>query len=148
MSLPAAAVDAVVSTIGLTLVIGPADSMAAGCFIDAAAAILFRLDVPYVIAVTLLIQDVPAWSLSGVSGLQAVMLYALPQQNGALDPAVLGRFAGDRTLLVFDRVTGHLRARLAAAAKPPAQRLVAVVLCGRPPGAGAGGTAARLYVPR
>lgn len=61
---------------------------------------------------------------------------------------VLGGLIGDGIPPVLDRVTGRLRAQPTAAAKLPAQRVVAVVLCSCPAGAGAGGTAALLDVPR
>jgi len=124
--------------------------MAAGRSADAAGTILARLNVPYTIAAPLLIQDVAGWTAGGVSGLQAAVLYALPELDGAAEAVVLGGLVGDRILLVPDRLrrlTGRLRARLGAAAKARRDRVVAVVLYGYPPGAGAAGTAALLDVP-
>jgi len=117
-------VDAVVNTIGFPLVGGPAGSMAAGRRVDVAAEILESMDVPYLVAAPLLIQDDASWRRDGVQGLQQVsqpcrnhtgphlwrhtygtlmgphetpptpmgppqvVLYALPELDGAVDTVV------------------------------------------------------------
>ena len=68
---------------------GPAGSMAAGRRVDAAAVILSAMDVPYLVAAPLLIQDDASWRRDGVQGLQQVVLYALPELDGAVDTVVL-----------------------------------------------------------
>ena len=98
-------VDAVVNTIGFPLVGGPAGSMAAGRRVDVAAAILRELDVPYLVAAPLLIQDDASWRRDGVQGLQQVVLYALPELDGAVDTVVLGGLEGDEIKLDPERVT-------------------------------------------
>ena len=78
------------------------------------------------------------------------MLYSLPELDGAIDTVPLGGLVGDNIFLVRERVRRlcarisrwvHLR-RTAAA-----QRKVAMLLYGFPPGVGATGTAALLNVP-
>lgn len=109
----AATVDAVVNTIGFPLVGGPAGSMEAGRNVPVAQQLLSQLDVPYIVAAPLLLQDLVSWKRDGVQGLQSVVLYALPELDGAIDTVVLGGLAGDRIGLVPERVR-KLAARLKA----------------------------------
>ena len=125
-------------------------SMAAGRRVDVAAEILHALDVPYLVAAPLLIQDDASWRREGVQGLQQVVLYALPELDGAVDTVVLGGLKGDDIVLDSERVdklaqrlNGWIRLR----AKPPEQRRLALLLYGFPPNVGATGTAALLDVP-
>ena len=146
----AAEVDAIVSTIGFPLVGGPAGSMEAGRREEVAQRILQAKNVPYVVAAPLLIQDIHSWTRQGIGGLQGVVLYALPELDGAIDPVPLGGLVGDRIHLIPERVkrlTGRLKAWIALRRKPLAQRRLAIVLYGFPPGYGATGTAALLHVP-
>lgn len=146
----AVAVDAIVSTIGFPLVGGPAGSMEAGRREEVAQRILRAKDVPYVVAAPLLIQDLHSWTRQGVGGLQSVVLFALPELDGAIDPVPLGGLVGDRILLIPERLrrlTGRLNAWIALRRKPAAERRLAIVLYGFPPGYGATGTAALLNVP-
>lgn len=143
-------VDAIVSTIGFPLVGGPAGSMEAGRREEVAQRILRAKDVPYVVAAPLLIQDLHSWTRQGIGGLQSVVLFALPELDGAIDPVPLGGLVGDRILLIPERLrrlTGRLNAWIALRRKPVAERRVAIVLYGFPPGYGATGTAALLQVP-
>mmetsp|Transcript_24668 Transcript_24668/g.97881 ORF Transcript_24668/g.97881 Transcript_24668/m.97881 type:complete len:1448 (-) Transcript_24668:96-4439(-) len=144
-------VDAVVNAIGFPLVGGPAGSMKAGRDATAAADILGRLDVPYVVAAPLLLQTLTDWQRSGVSGLQSVVLYALPELDGATDAVVLGGLAGDTVAVVPERarrLARRLKRRIALRETPVAEKKVAVVVYGYPPNVGAVGTAALLNVPR
>lgn len=146
----AVAVDAIVSTIGFPLVGGPAGSMEAGRREEVAQRILRAKDVPYVVAAPLLIQDLHSWTRQGIGGLQSVVLFALPELDGAIDPVPLGGLVGDRIYLIperLKRLTGRLNGWIALRRKPPAERRVAIVLYGFPPGYGATGTAALLHVP-
>lgn len=146
----AVAVEAIVSTIGFPLVGGPAGSMEAGRREEVAQRILRAKNVPYVVAAPLLIQDLHSWTRQGIGGLQSVVLFALPELDGAIDPVPLGGLVGDRLYLIperLKRLTGRLNAWIALRRKLPAQRRVAIVLYGFPPGYGATGTAALLQVP-
>jgi len=146
----AVAVDAIVSTIGFPLVGGPAGSMQAGRREEVAQRILCAKDVPYVVAAPLLIQDLHSWTRQGIGGLQSVVLFALPELDGAIDPVPLGGLVGDRIYLIperLKRLTGRLNGWIALRRKSPAERRVAIVLYGFPPGYGATGTAALLQVP-
>ena len=143
-------VDAIVSTIGFPLVGGPAGSMEAGRREEVAQRILRAKDVPYVVAAPLLIQDLHSWTRQGIGGLQSVVLFALPELDGAIDPVPLGGLVGDRIYLIperLKRLTGRLNSWIALRRKPAAERRVAIVLYGFPPGYGATGTAALLQVP-
>ncbi|MBE9062260.1 magnesium chelatase subunit H [cf. Phormidesmis sp. LEGE 11477] len=150
LSSRAVKVDAIVSTIGFPLVGGPAGSMEAGRQVAVAKRILAAKNVPYVVSAPLLIQDVHSWTRQGIGGLQSVVLYALPELDGAIDPVPLGGLVGDRIYLVPERVkrlTGRLNQWITLRQKPLAERKLAVILYGFPPGYGATGTAALLNVP-
>jgi len=170
LSADAVNVDAVVSTIGFPLVGGPAGSMEGARQAELAKEILLAKNVPYFVAAPLLIQDVKAWFEQGIGGLQSVVLYALPELDGAIDAIPLGGLCcGDkefcnsqRDLANCPREAGEIRLveeRLSALTtritkwtnlrkKAPRDRKVAVVLYGYPPGIGATGTAALLNVPQ
>jgi magnesium chelatase subunit H len=79
-----------------------------------------------------------------------VVLFALPELDGAIDPVPLGGLVGDRILLVPERLrrlTGRLNAWIRLRRTPASERRLAIVLYGFPPGYGATGTAALLNVP-
>ncbi|CAK6692435.1 cobaltochelatase subunit CobN [Synechococcus sp. CBW1107] len=146
----AVAVDAIVSTIGFPLVGGPAGSMEAGRREEVAQRILRAKNVPYLVSAPLLIQDLHSWTRQGIGGLQSVVLFALPEMDGAIDPVPLGGLVGDRIYLIPDRLrrlTGRLKAWIVLRRKPASERRLAIVLYGFPPGYGATGTAALLNVP-
>lgn len=151
LSSDAVPVDAIVSTIGFPLVGGPAGSMEAGRQVDVAKRILSAKNVPYIVAAPLLIQDIHSWTRKGIGGLQSVVLYALPELDGAIDAVPLGGLVGDDIYLVperMQRLTGRLKRWIALRKTPPSQRKIAIILYGFPPGYGAVGTAALLNVPR
>ena len=151
LSEEAVRVDAIVSTIGFPLVGGPAGSMEAGRQTEVAVRILTAKNVPYFVSAPLLIQDIHSWTRQGVGGLQSVVLYALPELDGAIDPVPLGGLVGEDIYLVPERVQrliGRVKSWVALRQKPMAERKVAIVLYGFPPGYGATGTAALLNVPQ
>jgi magnesium chelatase subunit H len=151
LSPEAAEVDAIVSTLGFPLVGGPAGSMEAGRQVEVAKRILSAKNVPYIVAAPLLVQDIHSWTRQGIGGLQSVVLYALPELDGAIDPVPLGGLVGDKIYLIPERVqrlTGRLKRWIALRRKPPAERKIAIILYGFPPGYGATGTAALLNVPK
>ncbi|NEQ73457.1 MAG: magnesium chelatase subunit H [Okeania sp. SIO2C9] len=151
LSPEAVEVDAVVSTIGFPLVGGPAGSMEAGRQVEVSQRILTAKNVPYFVAAPLLIQDIYSWTRQGVGGLQSVVLYALPELDGAIDPVPLGGLVGEDIYLIPERVkrlTGRVKNWIKLRQTPPAERKIAVILYGFPPGYGATGTAALLNVPR
>jgi magnesium chelatase subunit H len=144
-------VDAIVNTIGFPLVGGPAGSMAAGRNVDIAAKLLKDMDVPYIVASPLLLQSIPQWKQNGVLGLQSVVLYSLPELDGAVDTVVLGGLVGDKIALVNERVrklTDRLKGWVDLRRTPKAERRVSIMLYGFPPNVGAVGTAALLDVPK
>ncbi|MEH2380719.1 MAG: magnesium chelatase subunit H [Nostoc sp.] len=151
LSSEAVKVDAIVSTIGFPLVGGPAGSMEAGRQVEVAKRILTAKNVPYIVAAPLLIQDIYSWTRQGVGGLQSVVLYALPELDGAIDTIPLGGLVGENIYLVPERVQrliGRVKSWVALRQKPASERKIAIVLYGFPPGYGAVGTAALLNVPR
>lgn len=144
-------VDAIVSTIGFPLVGGPAGSMEAGRQVDVAKSILSAKNVPYIVAAPLLIQDIHSWTRQGIGGLQSVVLYALPELDGAIDAIALGGLVGEDIYLVPERVkrlTGRLKSWIALRQTPVFKKKIAIILYNFPPGYGATGTAALLNVPR
>ena len=144
-------VDAVVSTIGFPLVGGPAGSMAGGRNADVGQVILQQLNVPYIVAAPLLIQDIDSWKRNGVAGLQSVVLYSLPELDGAIDTVCIGGLVGEEIYLLKDRVerlTGRLKNWITLRRKPNVEKKVAIIIYGFPPSTGATGTAALLNVPQ
>ncbi|RUT05211.1 magnesium-chelatase subunit H [Dulcicalothrix desertica PCC 7102] len=151
LSKEAVKVDAIVSTIGFPLVGGPAGSMEAGRQIEVAKRILSSKNIPYFVAAPLLIQDIHSWTRQGIGGLQSVVLYALPELDGAIDTVPLGGLVGEDIYLVPERVNrliGRVKSWVSLRQKPASERKIAVILYGFPPGYGATGTAALLNVPR
>ncbi|MDZ7957713.1 MAG: magnesium chelatase subunit H [Aulosira sp. DedQUE10] len=151
LSPEAVKVDAVVSTIGFPLVGGPAGSMEAGRQVEVAKRILTAKNVPYFVAAPLLIQDIYSWTRQGIGGLQSVVLYALPELDGAIDTVPLGGLVGEDIYLIPERVQrliGRVKSWISLRQKPASERKIAIILYGFPPGYGAVGTAALLNVPR
>jgi magnesium chelatase subunit H len=143
-------VDAIVSTIGFPLVGGPAGSMEAGRNVHVAETLLSNMNVPYLIASPLLLQSIPQWKKDGVLGLQSVVLYSLPELDGAIDTVVLGGLVGDKIALVPERVrklASRVNGWVSLRRTPPKDRRIAVSIYGFPPNVGAVGTAALLDVP-
>jgi magnesium chelatase subunit H len=144
-------VDAIVSTIGFTLVGGPAGSMEAGRKAEVTQEILNAKNVPYIVSAPLLIQDIHSWTRQGIAGLQSVVLYALPELDGAIDTVPLGGLVGEEIYLIPERVhrlIGRIKNWIELHRTPAAERRIAIILYGFPPGYGAVGTAALLNVPR
>jgi magnesium chelatase subunit H len=151
LSPDAVEVDAIVSTIGFPLVGGPAGSMEGGRQVEVAKKILAAKNVPYFVSAPLLIQDIHSWTRQGIGGLQSVVLYALPELDGAIDPVPLGGLVGEDIYLVPDRLkrlTGRINNWIKLRQTPPSDRKIAIILYGFPPGYGAAGTAALLNVPK
>ncbi len=151
LSKEAVTIDAIVSTIGFPLVGGPAGSMEAGRQVEIAKQILTVKNVPYFIAAPLLIQDLLSWTRQGIGGLQSVVLYALPELDGAIDTVPLGGLVGEDIYLIPERVkrlTGRVKSWIQLRQTPPEKRKIAIILYGFPPGYGATGTAALLNVPQ
>lgn len=117
---------------------------------DVASQLLQRMDVPYIVASPLLLQSIPMWKSNGVLGLQSVVLYSLPELDGAIDTVVLGGLAGDKIALVPERVRklcDRLRGWIDIRKTPHSERKVSIMIYGFPPNVGAVGTAALLDVP-
>lgn len=65
---------------------------------DVAKSILSAKNVPYIVAAPLLIQDMASWLQDGIAGLQSVVLYSLPELDGAIDTVPLGGLVGEREM--------------------------------------------------
>ncbi|HHP7232493.1 MAG TPA: magnesium chelatase subunit H, partial [Xenococcaceae cyanobacterium] len=144
-------VDAIVSTIGFPLVGGPAGSMEAGRQVEVAKQILSAKNVPYIVSAPLLIQDIHSWTRKGIGGLQSVVLYSLPELDGAIDTVPIGGLVGEDIYLIperLHRLTGRLKNWIKLRQTKPENRKIAIILYGFPPGYGATGTAALLNVPK
>ena len=158
-----AAVDAVVSLTGFSMVGGPAYNDS-----SAAETTLAALDVPYVTAHPVEFQTLEQWQgdARGLLPVEATMMVALPELDGGMTPMTFGGRCGrantttpcagcDGTTCSRDMVShreraGTLAARVArlVALRRTARagRKVALVLFNFPPNAGATGTAAYLAV--
>lgn len=124
--------------------------MAAGRQADVGQKILQQLNVPYTVSAPLLLQDFSSWESSGVNGLQSVVLYSLPELDGAIDPVPLGALEGEDIRLQEDRVSrlaNRIRKWTALRRTPNVNKRIAIILYGFPPAVGATGTAALLDVP-
>ncbi len=145
-----AGVDVVISLTGFSLVGGPAYNDSA-----AAAELLGRLDVPYLSAHPMEFQSLDEWqaSRSGLHPVEATMMVALPELDGATGPMVMGGRREGRAGLSLE-VEPERAAMLAARAArlvelrrtPRHQRRLAVLLFGFPADSGSVGTAAHLCV--
>ncbi len=143
-------VDFVISTMGFSVVGGPAGSTRPGANHDISAEIMSGIDVPYMVAQPLLMQSLSDWKSKGVSPMQSVILYDLPEMDGSISPIVIGAIEDNSIVTIPDRIE-----RVATIAerwvrlrrKPPQERRVAMVLYNYPPGLGRLGTAALLNVP-
>ena len=154
-------IDVLVSLTGFSLVGGPAYNDAA-----AAVKILKELNVPYVAAHPLEFQTLEQWTASaqGLGPIEATMLVALPELDGATNPTV---FAGRIGNVEQNEpsVSEKTKQRLMTPCKERVEKLcarveklsnlrrvkigdkkVAIVLFGFPPNAGAAGTAAYMNV--
>ena len=161
-----ASVDAIVSLTGFSLVGGPAYNDTA-----AAEAALAALDVPYVAAHPIEFQSIQQWGASrqGLLPIEATMMVAIPELDGAILPSVFGGRAdasgtctGCSRECAFDgaglrremqacperaeALAGKVANIVALKRSERAARKLAVVLFNFPPNAGATGTAAHLAV--
>ena len=143
-------IDAFVSTMGFSVVGGPASSTKPGHYHETAADLLAKLDVPYLVAQPLLMQEESEWHERGVHSMQAVVMYDLPEMDGAASTVALGAIkegelvaVADRIERAVDQVEGWVRLRKQRAA----EKRVAIVLYDFPPGLGKAATAALLDVP-
>lgn len=156
-------IDALVSLTGFSLVGGPAYNDS-----DAAITTLSALDVPYIAAQPLEFQTLAQWADGGqgLSPIEATMLVALPEIDGATNPTVFaGRHGPEGCIGCTQRCSavGSIKAmapcyeRISALAekthrlatlrrKENSEKTVGIVLFGFPPNAGAVGTAAYLSV--
>lgn len=137
----AAVVEAIVNTVGFPLVGGPAGSMEAGRNVALASQLLSAMNVPYIVASPLLLQTITQWKVNGVLGLQSVVLYSLPELDGAIDTIVLGGLVGDKIALIPERVrklTSRLKGWVQLRRTPPHDRKIAISIYGFPPNVGAG----------
>ncbi len=146
-------IDALVSLTGFSLVGGPAYNDS-----QAAAETLASLDVPYIAAQALEFQTLEQWEENqrGLSPVEATMMVAIPELDGATAPMVFGGRGisaspdrmrdiqphPERVQRLADRVERLVRLRK----KDFSERKLAIVLFNFPPNGGATGTAAFLAV--
>ena len=148
-----ACIDALVSLTGFSLVGGPAYNDA-----RAAEEMLAALDVPYLAAHPLEFQTLEQWSASerGLMPVEATIMVAIPELDGATSPMVFGGRSSSRGPEDHrDMCVDEARAKMLAARvdklvalrqRDKAERKLAVVLFNFPPNAGTVGTAAFLSV--
>ncbi|MEM1396388.1 MAG: magnesium chelatase subunit H [Pseudomonadota bacterium] len=146
-------VDALVSLSGFSLIGGPAYNDA-----SAAADLLDKMDVPYLAAHALEFQTLDGWQAdnSGLTPIEATMMVAIPELDGATNPMVFGGRSGsdatgggrrmhgspERAEMLARRTLALVRLRR----KLPLDRKIGIVLFNFPPNSGAAGTAAYLSV--
>lgn len=145
-------IDTLISLTGFSLVGGPAWHDA-----EAARETLGRLDVPFIVAQPLEFQTVASWESDprGLTPLEAALMVALPELDGAVSPLVFGGRGGDassdspdaqplveRVDHLADRVARWIRLRR----RERSERKVGIVLFNFPPNVGNAGSAAYLDV--
>ena len=145
-------IDALISLTGFSLVGGPAYNDA-----EAATTSLAALDVPYLAAHALAFQSLSAWAADprGLTPVEATMMVALPELDGATVPMTFGGRA-DGVSPTGTAMTVHAeRADMLAARAAKlielrktdrAHRRIGLVIFNFPPNSGATGTAAYLSV--
>jgi magnesium chelatase subunit H len=147
-----ATVDAMVSLTGFSLVGGPAYNDA-----KAAETLLAELDVPYMAAHPVEFQTLADWQTDprGLTPVEATMMVALPELDGAISPITFGGRSGAPGAHRTDMTVHAERARMLAARvdrliglrrAARADKKLAIVLFCFPPNAGNVGTAAYLAV--
>jgi magnesium chelatase subunit H len=146
-------IDALVSLTGFSLVGGPAYNDSA-----AAAEVLKRLDVPYLVAHALEFQTLEQWQGSerGLLPIESTMMVAIPELDGSSGPMVFGGRSSaadpgeERNMQAHPERAAMLAARaarwVALRRTARAERRIAIVLFNFPPGAGNAGSAAYLSV--
>ena len=141
-------VDAVLSLTGFSLVGGPAYNDA-----TAAEELLAELDVPYLSALAVEFQSHEQWQASeqGLTPVEATMMVAIPELDGATSPMVFGGRAAEGRDMVADeaqveRLADRVARLVALRKRPVSERRVGVVLFNFPPNAGSVGSAAFLAV--
>jgi magnesium chelatase subunit H len=142
--------DGFISTMGFSIVGGPASSTKPGQYHETASDLLARLDVPYMVAQPLLMQEEKEWHSRGVHAMQSVVMYDLPEMDGVASTVAIGAIRdGDLATTPdrLERAAGQAAAWINLRHKPSARRRVAIVLYNFPPGMGKAGTAALLDVP-
>jgi magnesium chelatase subunit H len=144
-------IDLLVNMMGFGLVGGPAGSTKPGTAAEARHEILTGLDIPYMVAQPLLIQDFESWHELGVSPMQVTFTYSIPEMDGAISPIVLGALQDGKIETVqerLDRLALLCGKWLRLRATSNKDRRVAFVVYDYPPGLGKKASAALLDVPR
>ncbi|MEO1707045.1 MAG: magnesium chelatase subunit H [Pseudomonadota bacterium] len=157
-------IEGMISLTGFSLVGGPAYNDSA-----AAAQMLQALDVPYLAAHALEFQSLPEWGAGtrGLSPVEATMMVAIPELDGATNPTVFGGRAGSedctgcarrctfspsdqgRMVSCPDRaetLAVRMASLLSLRERARADRKIAITLFNFPPNGGGTGTAAYLAV--
>ncbi|MEM8529698.1 MAG: magnesium chelatase subunit H [Chloroflexota bacterium] len=143
-------VDAIVNTMGFPLVGGPAGSTKPGQHQAKASDLLSGIDVPYMVAQPLQMQDEGQWHTYGVAPMQAVIMYDLPEMDGSIAPVVLGAIQKQQIVATpsrLERAAQQIKHWVHLRHTPAIDRRVAIVLYNYPPGLGKLATAALLDVP-
>jgi magnesium chelatase subunit H len=146
-------VDAVLSLTGFSLVGGPAFNDA-----EAAADLMAELDVPYLTGQAVEFQTLEQWQSSdrGLLPIEATMMVAIPELDGATGPVVYGGRSGTEPSAAARAMVPHpervemlatrVEKLVCLRRTPRAERKLAITLFNFPPNAGATGTAAYLSV--
>ena len=149
-----AQIDALVSLTGFSLVGGPAYNDK-----KAAEETLAALDVPYISAHPVEFQSLESWegSTHGLTPVEATMMVAIPELDGAIAPMVYGgrkdspaQGNSSRDMAVHEERAQRLAERVeklvALRRTPKSERKLGIVLFNFPPNSGSTGTAAYLSV--
>lgn len=146
-----AGIELLINLFGFPLVGGPAGSTKTGIAHPAASEILSELNTPYIVSQPLFVQTKESWHKHGVNPIQAMIIYSLPEMDGAICPVVLGALENETLKLDasrLERLCNLVRRWINLKHKRNQEKKVAVVLYNYPPNQGKLGTAALLNVPK
>lgn len=153
-------IDCIVNTMGFSLVGGPAIANTPGLYKTQSGELLTALNIPYLVVPPLVAQNRDCLECAfekkknccgvGVDSFQKVLMYDIPEMDGAIVPLISGAMRQDlihgipdRINQIANQVSGWVNLRK----KNKQQIKIALVIYNFPPGQGKVGTAALLNVP-
>ncbi|MDX2129519.1 MAG: cobaltochelatase subunit CobN [Chloroherpetonaceae bacterium] len=143
-------VDSIVNLFGFPLVGGPAGSTKAGLANPSAQEILSEINSPYIVAQPLFVQSEESWEKHGVNPIQSMIMFSLPEMDGAVSPVVLGALENEKITIRktrLNRLIAQLSKFISLKKKSNHEKKIGIVLYNYPPNQGKIGTAALLQVP-
>lgn len=153
-------IDCIVNTMGFSLVGGPAIAGTPGLYKTQSGELLTALNIPYLVVPPLVAQNRDCLECAfekkkaccgvGVDSFQKILMYDIPEMDGAIVPLISGAMRQNliqgipnRIHQIANQVSGWVNLRK----KEKQQVKIALVIYNFPPGQGKVGTAALLNIP-